>query len=103
MNIAFIGAGVLPIPAVKSDKVYLKLYQLLLENYNNQMLNKGNSKHINLTSLEKIIIDKIKDKGITLDELVMTLQQDKSNILKTVSVMKLEGKIINVGVLKSCC
>jgi DNA processing protein len=88
----------------EGSKIYLKPSQLLLENYRKQTLNENNSKHTNLTPLEKIIIDKIKDKSITLDELVMVLQQHKSNILETVSVMELEGKIINIGgVLKSCC
>lgn len=88
----------------EGSKVYFNPFQLLMENCKKQILNENYSKQTSLTSLEKIIIDNIKDKGITLDELLMKLQQDKSHVLETVSVMELEGKIINIGgVLKSCC
>lgn len=77
--------------------IYLKPSQLLLEDYDKQIVNKSNSKQTNLTSLERTIIDNIKDKDITLDELIIKLQQDKSQIIEIISVMELEGKVINVG------
>jgi len=50
-----------------------------------------------LTSLEKVILSKIKDKPMTLNELIFVLQGDKSEILETISVMELKGDITNVG------
>lgn len=88
----------------EGSQIYLKPSQLLLEDYDKQIINKSHSKKTNLTSLEKTIIDNIKDKDITLDELIIKLQQDKSQIFQTISIMELEGKVINVGgVLKNLC
>jgi len=34
---------------------------------------------------------------MTLGELLLVLQVDKSDLLETISIMELKGKIINVG------
>lgn len=50
-----------------------------------------------LSSLEKIILTKINDKNMTLNEILLDLKEDRSDILETISIMELMGKIINVG------
>jgi DNA processing protein len=49
----------------------------------------------NLTSLESVILTQIKDNPMTLDKLLFILKEDKSDILEVMSIMELEGKIIN--------
>jgi DNA processing protein len=47
--------------------------------------------------LEKIIIDKIRSKDITLNQLLEELKEYKKDILEIVCIMELEGKITIVG------
>lgn len=85
----------------RGAKIYLNPSQLILDNMIKPRLNNKieNIKHVDddLNSLEKIILTKIKDNPITLDGLLVAVQEDKSDILETISIMELKGKIINVG------
>ena len=85
----------------KGAKIYLNPSQLLLENMCKVRANdkKENIESIeaDLTSLEKAILTKIKNNSMTLGELLLVLQEDKSDLLETISIMELKGKIINVG------
>ena len=56
-----------------------------------------------LSSLEKVILAKIRDKPMTIGELFLILQEDKSDILETISIMELKGKITNVGGMCKYC
>jgi DNA protecting protein DprA len=82
-------------------RIYLSPSELLLDHIREQRINskKENTAPMcdDLTSLEKIILTKIKDNSMTLDELLFVLKGDKSEILETISIMELMGKIINVG------
>ena len=82
-------------------KIYLNLSQLLLDHMREPRVNnkKENTQPIDddITSLEKVIFTKIKDNPMSLDGLLLVLKGDKSDILETISIMELMGKIINVG------
>jgi DNA processing protein len=82
-------------------KIYLKPSQLLLEHTRKPGVNikKDNKELIcdDLTLLEKIIFTKIEDNPMNLGELLLVMQDDKSDILETISIMELKGMIINVG------
>ncbi|MGH4139601.1 DNA-processing protein DprA [Clostridium sp.] len=82
-------------------KIYLKPSQLLLEHMWRPGVNikKDNTKLIvdDLTVLEKLILTKIEDNPMTLDKLLLVMQDDKADILETISIMELKGMLINVG------
>lgn len=82
-------------------KIYLEPSQLLLGNMRKtrEISKKESNKLIygDLNSLEKIILSKIGDKFMTLGELIFELQDHKSNILETISIMELKGIIKNIG------
>lgn len=90
-------------------KIYLHPSQLLLDGMRKPTVNikKDNIVPIgddltaplgdDLTLLEKVILTKIKDNSMTLGELLIFLQEDKADVLETISIMELKGKIINVG------
>lgn len=82
-------------------KIYLTPSQLLLDGTNMASVTNIEGNRVqegdDLSSLEKIILAKIKDKPMTIDELFLILQGDKSDILETISIMELKGKISNVG------
>ena len=87
-------------------KMYLNPSQLLLDHMSRPRVNnKKESRALigdDLSSLERNILTEIKDSPMTSNELLLVLQEDKSDILETISIMELEGKIINVGgVLRS--
>ncbi|MGH4049897.1 MAG: DNA-processing protein DprA [Clostridium sp.] len=48
-----------------------------------------------LTALEKAILIKIKDNPMTLGQVLLYIKEDKSDVLETISIMELEGKLIN--------
>lgn len=50
-----------------------------------------------LTALEKVILLKIESKHMSLGDLLLVLKEDKSDIIETISIMELKGKVINVG------
>lgn len=79
-------------------KIYLKPSQLLLGKPGVN-IKKDNTELIgdDLTLLEKVILTKIEDNPMTLDKLLLVMQDDKSDILETISIMELKGMIINVG------
>jgi DNA processing protein len=80
-------------------KIYLNPSDLLLDYMRNLIVNNKKEDIVppgnDLTSLEEVILVKIKDNPMTLDKLLFVLQEDKSEILETMSIMELEGKIIN--------
>jgi DNA processing protein len=80
-------------------KIYLNPLDLLLDNMRNTIINNKKEDIVpignELTSLEEVILAKIKDNPMTLDKLFFILQENKSDILETMSIMELEGKIIN--------
>ena len=82
-------------------KIYLNPTQLLLNNISNSRINDKNEnipqEGYDLTALEKVILTKIKDNPMTLGELSIVLCEDISDILETISIMELMGKLINVG------
>ncbi len=58
--------------------------------------------HTKLTPMEVEIISKIKEKPMSIDELIVVLKKDKNLILETISMMELEGKIGTIsGKLKT--
>jgi len=90
-------------------EIYLNPSQLLLDN---MRMPRVNHKEENiapigddltapigddLSILEKIILIKIKDKPMSLNEILLDLKEDRSEVLATISIMELMGKIINVG------
>jgi len=82
-------------------EIYLYPSQLLLDN---MMVPRVYNKEENiapvgdsLSSLEKIILAKIKDNPMTLNEILFDLKGDRSDVLATISIMELMGNIINVG------
>ncbi|MCB2293917.1 DNA-processing protein DprA [Clostridium algoriphilum] len=85
----------------KGAKIYLNPSQLLLDPMRKPRVNNKiqNSESIgdDLTSLEKAILMKIEDNPMTLGELLLHLKKNKSDILETISIMELKGRIINVG------
>lgn len=80
-------------------KIYLNPSQLLLEHTRKPRADNKNKKPISddLSSLEKAIITKIEESPMALGDLLLHLQEDKSDILETISIMELKGMIINVG------
>ena len=82
-------------------KIYLNPSQLLLDGMRKPRVNskKENTAPIGdtLTALEKVILTKIEDNPVTLGELFNDLQEGKADILETISIMELKGKVINVG------
>lgn len=80
--------------------IYLNPSQLLLDNTRVPVVdNREDIAPIEnaLTALEKIILAKIKDNPMTLNEILFNLKEDRSDVLATISIMELMGKIINVG------
>lgn len=84
----------------EGSEIYLNPSQLLLDNTRVPVVdNKEDIAPIEnaLTALEKIILAKIKDNPMTLNEILFNLKEDRSDVLATISIMELMGKIINVG------
>lgn len=80
-------------------EIYLKTSQLLLEGMRTQIVSSENEFLIfnELTSLEKVILEKLKGNATTLGELLLNVKHDRSDILEAISVMELRGIITNVG------
>ena len=96
-------------------KIYLNPSQLLLDNARKPRVNSEieNAALIgddltapsgdDLTALEKAILIKIEDSPMTLGDVLVSLKEDKSDILETISIMELKGMINNVGgIFKKC-
>lgn len=84
-------------------KIYLKPDQLLegfdVQKRDKNIVEKNSLK--DLKPLERIILEKIRGGEITLNELILLLNEDRDRVLETVSIMEIEGKIRNFrGVLK---
>lgn len=82
-------------------KIYLKPSQLLVDcmlkrSADNKKEN-TTPKDDDLTLLEKIILIQIEEKPMSLGEMLLVMQEDKSDILETISIMELKGIITNVG------
>lgn len=82
-------------------KIYLKPSQLLLNSMSRIRVS-NKTQHVkqidgDLTSLEKAILKRIGDNAMSLGELLLDLQEDKSDILEIISIMELKGLIVNVG------
>lgn len=82
-------------------EIYLNPSQLLIDN---MRVPRVNNKEENiapvgdsLSSLEKIILAKIKDNPMTLNEILFDLKGHRSDVLATISIMELMGNIINAG------
>lgn len=85
---------------IQSDaEMYSSPTQLLIKDTYDEGLSKLNrdSKQINVnkvyTPLELKVIEKLKGKSLTIDELILTFKDYKNNIIETISMMELEGKI----------
>jgi len=82
-------------------KIYLNPSQLLLEHTKGLRVNSKKEitkpMYDDLNLLEKVIITKIKEKSMSLGDLLFSLKEDKSDILETISIMELKGMITNVG------
>lgn len=81
-------------------EIYLNPSQLLLDNIKVPVVNnKENIEPLgdNLSSLEKVILAKIKDNPMDLNEILIDLKVNRSDVLATISIMELMGPIINVG------
>jgi len=100
---------------VEGAKMYLNSSQLLLDNVRKPRVNRKieNAAPIgddltapsgdDLTALEKAILAKIEDSPMNLGEVLVSLKEDKSDILETISIMELKGMINNVGgIFKKC-
>jgi DNA processing protein len=88
----------------KGSKIYLNPYQLI-DNTGFQIMNSSLSKasfNKTLSFLEETILGKIKDKPMSLNELLIELIEDRQRVIETVSVMEVEGKLLSTGgVLKA--
>lgn len=81
--------------------IYLNPKQLLIDPTGEYKVVEDTSvkglEHTNLTPMEAEIISKIKEKPMSIDELIVVLKKDKNLILETISMMELEGKIGNIS------
>lgn len=80
-------------------EIYLKPSQLLLEGMRRKIVSGENTFIIDeeLSSLEKVTLDKLKGKFMTLGELLLNVKDDRSDIIEAISVLELRGIITNVG------
>lgn len=88
----------------RGAKIYLNPSQLI-DNVGSQ-ININNSSETSyrkiLSTMEEIILEKIKEKPMSLNELLIVLQEDRQSVMETVSIMEIEGKILSAGgVLKA--
>jgi len=92
---------------VEGAKMYLNSSQLLLDNVRktrvNRKIENAAPSGDDLTALEKAILIKIEDSPMNLGEVLVSLKENKSDILETISIMELKGMINNVGgIFKKC-
>ena len=85
-------------------KIYLNPSQLLLNHIKMPIVNNKREnaelKGEGLTELQNTVLIKIKDNPMTLNELLLVLKDDKSEILENISIMELMGKVnISCGVV----
>lgn len=82
----------------KGVKIYLTPKQLLIKNTEEiPATDKSNSELTLLMDEEKTILNFIRRKAVTMDEICVLLRKDKLDIINTLCSMEIEGKIKCVG------
>jgi DNA processing protein len=82
-------------------EIYLSPSQLILDDLRIPIIDNEKERIAligdDLTSLEKIILTEIGSSSMTVNELLFRLKGDTSDVLETISIMELMGRIINVA------